>query len=486
MRRLLGICALTVVLLLAGCSAPTHSPAFPDRAHDGPGMSETPAPDPDEDVVGWENGIWYDDPIPVDASDGLNESELALVVNRSMARVEYLRRVEFNRTVPVEITSREEFAEQVGSNGGETNRSRRLFRNARLEALFLVGESENAIERRRDNTRSTVRGYYAPGDDRITIISETDTPALGERTLGHELVHAYQWGRYDMGRLFGPTTEDRNTGRAVFEGEARYVDRRYADNCGTAWECATPPPGDGDGGGGDFHRGLFMLQYFPYSDGPGLIDHRRSKGGWGAVTDLYAGPPESTEQVVDPRKYRIDPPTNVTLRDGSDGEWRRVRPPGNGPNHESFGQPGITAMLAYPALDDRDSLPVVPPARFLNYVNGSVDGTDPYNYDIPPAEGWDGDRMYVYENGSEETGYVWRLAWDSAADAREFATAYRRLLGYWGGKRTGGVWRIPGSESDFADAFAIRVSGSRVTIVNGPTAEDLGEIHAPAGERRSD
>jgi hypothetical protein len=35
-------------------------------------MSETPAPDPLEVVIGWENGVWYDDPIPIEDSDGLN------------------------------------------------------------------------------------------------------------------------------------------------------------------------------------------------------------------------------------------------------------------------------------------------------------------------------------------------------------------------------------------------------------------------------
>jgi hypothetical protein len=485
MRRVVGAGVVVALLVLAGCAALTHSPALPDRPGNDPGMSETPAPDPDGDVIGWEHGLWHDDPIPVDASDGLNETELGRVINRSMARVEYLRRIEFDRTVPVEIISRAAFADQVGS-GGDTNRSRRLFRDTTFEALFLVGEGESAIDRRRNNTRARVLGYYAPGADRITIISDSDSPSMNERTLAHELVHAFQWGRYDMGRLFGPTMEDRNTGRAVFEGEARYLDRRYDDRCGGAWDCVTPSGGTDGGGGGDVHRGLAMLRYFPYSDGPGLVDRRYTTGGWDAVADLYADPPESTEQVIDPRTYRIDPPTNVTIRDRSDGEWKRVRPPGNGPDYESFGQPGITAMLASPAYDDRGSRPVVSRSRFLNYVNGSVDGTDPFDYDIPPANGWDGDRMYVYENGSEETGYVWRLAWDSGADAREFARAYRRLLRYWGGERSGGVWRIPEGESGFADAFAIRVSGPRVTIINGPTPEALGRIHAPAGGRGSD
>jgi hypothetical protein len=308
---------------------------------------------------------------------------------------------------------------------------------------------------------------------------------IDERTLAHELVHAFQWGRYDMGRLGGRTIESRNTGSAVFEGVARYLDHQYADLCGEEWDCVDPPD-DGAGnedaeGDGGFHRGLYALRYFPYSDGPGLIERRLETGGWDAVADLYTEPPESTEQVIDPRAYRIDPPSVVTVINQSDGEWTRLPRPGPGPNYESVGQPGITAMFVYPAYDDRDARVVVPLREFLNVEDGALDRSDPYDYDIPPAEGWDGDRLYVYANESGRTGYVWRLAWDSGDDAREFARAYRRLLSYWGGERRDGRWHIPDSESAFGDGFAIRVQGSTVTIVNGPTADDLGDIHAPAG-----
>ena len=45
------------------------------------------------------------------------------------------------------------------------------------------------------------------------------------------------------------------------------------------------------------------------------------------------------------------------------------------------------------------------------------------------AEGWGGDRYYYFEN--KKTGkdlLVWKIVWDTADDAAEFATAYRLLL----------------------------------------------------------
>jgi len=488
MRRFVGLCAVAALLVLAGCQAPTHGSDLPDRPGNEPGMGDTPAPDPDEDVIGWENGVWYDDPIPINESDGLNDTELGLVVNRSMARVEYLRRGEFNRTVPVEIISRAAFADRVDddeANAGE-DRPERLFEDTTFEALFLVGEGESASDQQDENRKNSVLGYYASGRNRITIVSDSATPAMDERTLAHELVHAFQWDHYQMRRLGGWTMEKRNAGDAVIEGVARYLDRRYADRCGDLWDCVTPPAADTGSDDGEIHMGLFVLQYFPYSDGPVLIDRRRSEGGWDAVAGLYADPPGSTEQVIDPDRYRTDTPRAVTVENRSDERWRRVPRPGGGPAFESVGQPGLTAMFAYPAYDDREADLPLPKSAFLNREDGTLNRTDPFEYDAAPVGGWDGDGMYVYANESNATGYVWRLAWDSAADAREFADAYRRLLRYWGGNRGAGAWRIPEGEHGFADAVAIEIEGSTVTIVNGPTVDSLGGIHAPAAISESD
>ncbi|WP_237560395.1 hypothetical protein [Halolamina rubra] len=84
--------AVVCCLVLAGCAAPA-----------------APSPTPGEDRLGWEDGYAATDSVAVDASDGLNESELDAVVARTMARVELIRGLEFEETVPVEVISREEF-----------------------------------------------------------------------------------------------------------------------------------------------------------------------------------------------------------------------------------------------------------------------------------------------------------------------------------------------------------------------------------------
>jgi hypothetical protein len=78
----------------------------------------------------------------VDQSDGLNETELDALTARSMARVEYLREVEFERDAPVEVVSTETYRERYDLGAGGSELTAQL-KNARYEALLLVGEDSS-------------------------------------------------------------------------------------------------------------------------------------------------------------------------------------------------------------------------------------------------------------------------------------------------------------------------------------------------------
>jgi hypothetical protein len=475
-------------LVLAGCAAPSQ---FPEG---GP-------PDPGSDVAGWEAGYWHNESVDVDQSDGLNESEQRAVVRRAMARIEYVRDVEFREPVTVETLSRAEYRERVlggggsgsqdGSGGGDGSVSNAtLMSNARYEALFLVGEGRDSEREQRETQASQVLGFYSPREDRIVLIAETETPTISEATLAHELVHAFQF-RHLNPQYNGSTLEAKNSHLGLIEGDARYTEHLYMERCGVEWACVAPEAAsetggdsdaDSDSGDGGPHRGIALLNYFPYSDGSVFVRALKEEGGWEAVNEAYRAYPASSEQVVFPAKYREDAPTQVSLRDRSGPDWRRVRPPG--PDYAAFGMAGITAMFAYPSYEQSRGEGVIPPQTFLNVgPDGRVDGLDPIEYGIDYAAGWDGDRLHAYYNPeSEELGYVWRLAWDSPGEAEEFAAGYRELLRYWGAERVRrGVWRIPEGESAFADAFAVRVEGDTVTIVNAPSADALDGVYAGSG-----
>ena len=91
-RRLaISLVVLVAVALLAGCTF--TSGGGDDLQTDG--------------TLGEVDGISHDEAIAVDASDGLNATEQDLLVTRAMARIEAIRGLEFERSVGVEVITRE-------------------------------------------------------------------------------------------------------------------------------------------------------------------------------------------------------------------------------------------------------------------------------------------------------------------------------------------------------------------------------------------
>lgn len=458
-------------------SAPTASAVASAAAS----TAATSAPaDPESDRLGWENGYWYNESIDVDQSDGVSDEELTAVVSRAMARVEHIRQLEFKETVPVDIISREEFRES--SSNTTVNETFRTFDDTKFEALLLIGESDDALDVQEANRGSSVLGYYSPSQDQIVLIANNKSaPKLDEYTLAHELVHALQDQHFDLTSISSETRDGHNANNGIVEGDAKYVDYLYKQRCTDpdhAWNgtCVTPPASEGGGGGSPANFGVYFMKFQPYSDGPKFVSSVRANGGWAAVNDVYTNLPASTEQVIDPSRYRSDEPTAVELEDELGDGWERVTPP-NRPNYASVGQAGVASMFVYPLYDGGER--IVQPQEWLNYTGqNQISSFDPLNYGFPLAEGWDGDRMHFYQNEDGEIGYVWRLVWDSERDAAEFREGYVKVLNYWGAEQVGpNTYRIPeGAEGGFADAFHLVVEGDTVTIVNAPTVDQLNEV----------
>jgi len=495
----LAVLAVAVCVVLSGCATPFALPSDGDAegtdAGDGTGSdgvqseeSESAAvvheerADPETDRIGWENGYWDDDPVAVNATDGLDGSERKAVIARAMARVETVRNLEFEQSVNVTVESRSNFSERFESE--ETNETLRQFDNAKFEALFLIGNDENSIDTQSANRNQTVAGFYSPGREAIVIVSDSRSPQLdGERTLAHELVHALQDQQFDLAQSETPRTRDAyNARNGLVEGDARAVERAYLDRCGEDWSClpgASPDGGNGDGEQPSIHLGVYVLSFFPYSDGPGLVAHLRDGDDWSAVDDAFGDPPTSSAEVIFPEKYGSFERADVELRDRAGGGWERVRPPDR-PDHGVLGPSALTAMFGYTLYDQYNRSSAVEPAEFLNTDAGSVNTSDPFNYGLAPLQGWQGDRLHVYERGGE-TAYVWRLAWASPEDARLFADRHRAVLSHWGGEEVAdGVWIIE-EDSPFAGAVAVEVEGGTVTVVGAPDRDALGDVHQGAG-----
>ncbi|WP_324665570.1 Hvo_1808 family surface protein [Haloarcula sediminis] len=481
MRRELAAVCCAVVLLLAGCQglgAGTggETPTGTEYTNtttvvlDGENLTETTRPDPERDRLGWENGYWHNDSLDVNNTDGLNESELSAVVNRSMARVEYVRGLEFEGDVPVRTVSRAAYRNR--SANASHGDALRTFDNAKFEALFLVGEDTDSIESQERTLGDSVQGYYSPTHDEIVIVTDSEAPRIGEKTLSHELVHALQDQQFNLSS--NASTRDALQGRnALIEGDARTTETAYMDRCGSNWSCVTVD--QSGGGSGLAHLGVFYMLYFPYSDGTSFVADLRERGGWEAVDAAYDDVPDGAREVITPADYPGWEPRNVTIPAPPSGDWERVRPSTDRdrPDYATVGPSAIAASLAYTTDDGYNDSSVVSRSQLADYR--TVD-TDPYNYDLPGTSGWDGGRMQVYTNDGE-TGYIWRTTWSDNASAERFAAAWERVIQHWGGERTAERNWLIGEGSPFADAVAVRVDGDTVTVVNAPTEAELSELH---------
>jgi hypothetical protein len=232
---------------------------------------------------------------------------------------------------------------------------------------------------------------------------------------------------------------------------------------------------------------MLALRLQPYSDGPVFVEGIQEDGGWAAVNEVYENPPNSTEQTIHPEKYRVDEPANVTIEDRSSAEWYVPDLGAGSIDYAQFGEAGVYTMLWYPSYAESQAAGtprtvVIPYGHFLGPSRTGA-SLDLYNYSHPYSAGWDGDKLlpYVTNDSAEtnETGYVWKLTWDTQADATQFVGAYEQLLAHHGAEPVPGAantYRI--EEGDFADAFRVRTDGRNVTIVNAPTVPALDEVHA--------
>lgn len=196
----------------------------------------------------------------------------------------------------------------------------------------------------------------------------------------------------------------------------------------------------------------------PYIEGPGFVQNLYERGGWDAVDGAYDDPPVSTAQTIHPGAYPTEQPLEVTVTDRSTGEWAPL--PGAGTR--TVGEAGVFTTLRVTGA--------ITAANF-------TDGGGPLasrSYDHPASAGWAGDTLVAYTD-TERDGYVWKLQWDSSADAREFAAAYREGLRRQGARVVSNdTYVLP--EGPFADAFRVTREADTVVVTNGPAVADLAEI----------
>jgi hypothetical protein len=494
---------LAVAVVMAAVLAGVMVVSTPATAQDSPprtgtnvtvpdNVTNASTPDPASDRLGWENGVWYNATLAVNQSDGISEAELEAVVSRTMARVERVRGIEFDRTPPVRLITRAQQERESDSLAALNTTQRRLL-NQQYEALFLINESTDAVESRQA-LLGGVQGYYSPQHRNITMVSPPgDVLRIREGTLAQELFHAQQDNQFTLPTNLS-TIEERNVRNVVVEGDANYVEYLYRQRCAGNWSgtCYTPTVDSeqrSDLDLGALNVGMYQLFLQPYNSGVDFVRQRHRTSGWDAVDTLYENYPDSTAQAIHPDQYPEDEPANLTVPDRSTETWAPLTDDGQ-QVYSSVGEPGLFVALWHPGFETRGSTQILPLRAHYNLnESGGIERPVAYRYNHSATAGWDGDRLVPYRttDGTNRTGYVYEIAWDSPDDAAEFTAAYRELVTHHGGEALdeyANTYRLS-EESGFGDVIFVDRTGDRVTIVNAEDIEGLRGIRpdaAPAVE----
>jgi hypothetical protein len=272
-----------------------------------------------------------------------------------------------------------------------------------LATLGLLRPDETVIQVLLDVLQEQVIGVY--NDDEKVMYLVADAKQFGpdeQDTFAHEFTHSLQDQYFNLTRLAPkhPDNDDRSlAAQALIEGDAVLIQRLWAQENLSADELNQI----GQSGSSDsklFSAPLFIREQllFPYGDGFNFVRRLyQIGGGYAGVDEAFRNPPDSTEQILHPEKYRTrEKPVDVTLPDlaATMGQgWRTI-------NSNVLGE--LDIRLALEQLTDSGRA-----------ARGS--------------SGWGGDRWLLLEKDGQQA-LVLKTVWDSEQDARNFFDTFGLAL----------------------------------------------------------
>lgn len=303
-----------------------------------------------------------------------------------------------------------------------------LPQDASLERLYL------------ELLTSQVAGLYDDETKRMYVVSQSG--AIGpteEITYAHEYTHALQDQRFGLRSVVGEATDqgDRTMARlAVVEGDATLAMSLWAQRYLTPAQLSEVA-GSIDPASQAILDGMPAILRdpleFPYLQGLQLAIGPFTSGGYDAVNELFANPPDSTEQVLHPDKLQareqpvvVTFPADLAARLGAG--WKVSA-------QDTFGELILGILL-------RDA-------------DGATGATD-------AAAGWGGDRVALIEGPDGQVAVVLDTAWDTNADAAEFEAALAPTV-----TELTGLGRSP---------VVLRPAPDRVVLVSAESADTMGRV----------
>ena len=270
-----------------------------------------------------------------------------------------------------------------------------------LKALGLLPADASLTDLYISLLGSQVAGLYSPDDKKLYVVSKSGGLGATEKvTFSHEFTHALQDQNFDIGslRLDEIGQGDRSFARlSLVEGDATLVMSQWEITNLTQAELGEILSAAGD----DESLKILLAMppilreslLFPYTMGLGFVQGMQAQGGWQAVNDAFAKPPDSTEQILHPDKY-FDRETPVpvalphSLASGLGAGWKVGL-------EDSFGEFQMQIWLKQ------------------NTTIAAAEAID-------AAAGWGGDRIAALNGPDGAWAVVFKTAWDTDADAAAF------------------------------------------------------------------
>ena len=280
-----------------------------------------------------------------------------------------------------------------------------------LSIFGLLDEGFDIYSFHVDLLTEQVAGYYDQETKEMVLVAGGEFGGPERMTYAHEYTHALQDQNFDIDEGLGYNTEscEGNSERcaaieALLEGDAslsetqwfmHYATEQDYEDLMAFYSNMEMPVMD--------QAPSFLGQdlLFPYQYGYEFVQNLFTRDGWVAVNQAYQNPPVSTEQILHPERYPEDIPISLELPDLSsllgDG-WELI-------DQDVIGEWYTYLILGF-GLEENARIDRDRAAR--------------------AADGWEGDAYAIYYLEQNDSAVmVYKALWQSAAEAEDFASAFR-------------------------------------------------------------
>ncbi|MCB0311508.1 MAG: hypothetical protein KDD42_09745, partial [Bdellovibrionales bacterium] len=368
----------------------------------------------------------------VELDQGVNREESCVIATGALDRASAIRGLEIKKKVPCLVHSKQQVKDfLLHSIETKMPKSKLDFEAEVYRALGMIPEDFDYTDGVIEFYLSQIGGYYDPSAKHFVMAGWM--PAILQTSIAvHELTHALQDQYYDLEVLIDNLNlpSDRLLAHsALVEGDATAVMLDYSRMLAGQGPIAE-----------EENVNSYILQnvlgmtlmsalsevpdsvktvvLFPYTSGMRFAHRILQRNGYKSMDQAFLRPPQSTEEILHPEKYLAGTQDFRSIEDSELATYL----------------PGETKILYSDVLGE---------FSISSLLGTHIDKTRA----AVSAAGWGGDKVVILSNENNQRKVVWKTAWDTKDDAREFFDSYLLALdGRFGqGKKSGETftWNKP-------------------------------------------